>query len=176
MSIVPKLQEAALKLPLPAVAKSFLSHPAGPFTSKSIHHFIAVTRGYQSRFSLLLGPYFQVDDHLLEHWWLEQACRVDLSQPANRHLPDWSDLDALLICRHSHQLQPRHCERLYGRICGLLALQKNVSASFTGTLSYWLCDCFVLQASASWERRILGHPKEELSSEVCLSGDSLNRI
>ena len=68
MSIVPKLQEAALKLPLPAVAKSFLSHPAGPFTSKSIHHFIAVTRGYQSRFSLLLGPYFQVDDHLLEHW------------------------------------------------------------------------------------------------------------
>ena len=32
MNIVPKLQAAALKLPLPTPVKSFMGHAAGPFT------------------------------------------------------------------------------------------------------------------------------------------------
>ena len=34
MNIVPKLQQAAMKLPLPEPAKRFMMHAAGPFTSK----------------------------------------------------------------------------------------------------------------------------------------------
>ena len=40
LGIVPVLQRQALSLGfLPESIKAFMAHPAGPFTSKSHHHF-----------------------------------------------------------------------------------------------------------------------------------------
>ena len=73
MSFVPKLQAACLKLPFPQMVKDAMVHPAGLFTSKYTTNIDCICLNLFF-FSFLLGTNFQVDDHILEHCRLEEAC------------------------------------------------------------------------------------------------------
>ena len=62
MSIVPKIQNAVMKLPWPTPMRSFLEHPAGPFTiffwAPTFKWMITISNiGDMSRPAELVSPY-----------------------------------------------------------------------------------------------------------------------
>jgi len=144
--IAPKLQQAALKFAWPTSIRSFILHPAGPFTS------IFVSWPF---LSLLLGTYFQVDDHDFQHRRHWATCREHLNEPATRNRFDWSHLGEILNLDHASKLQPACSQLLHGFDCHLLIVPQDAN---------------------SWRKRWLLGKKESLINLIQLNLFSLNSL